>query len=99
VGESFNQLKPLTVKGFPLFSVGCDHPSRLNPIQVRYQTAPRPDALIVHHWQRGVNPLNLYFLAEWALTPVENNLTYQNTTVRLSFYKFSVTPLIQVGCE
>ena len=28
----------------------------LNPIQVRYQTAPRPDALIVHHPRRGVNP-------------------------------------------
>jgi len=26
--------------------------------------------------QRGVNPLNLYFLAEWALTAVEDNLTY-----------------------
>ncbi len=31
----------------------------LNPIQVRYQAALRPDALIVHHLRRGVNPCQL----------------------------------------
>ena len=28
----------------------------LNPIQVRYQAALRPDSLIVHHLRQGVNP-------------------------------------------
>jgi len=73
--ERLNQLKPLSVKTFLLFSAGCGDLQKLNPIQVRYQTAPRPDALIVHHLQRGVNPLNLYFRAERALTPLGDTIT------------------------
>ena len=49
-------MKALPRLASPVFSGTYEDAPKLNPIQVRYQTAPRPDALIVHHLRRGVNP-------------------------------------------
>ena len=54
-GETFNKLKVLSCLASPVFSVAYEDTQKLNPIQVRYQAALRPDPLIVHHLGRGVN--------------------------------------------
>ncbi len=55
-GETSTGLKALPCLASPVFSVPYEDAQKVNPIQVRYQTAPRPDVLIVHHLRRGVNP-------------------------------------------